>query len=88
MLPSGECFECPPDRLLLDAAHAAGVLISYSCRGGQCRSCLVRILSGEVAYPRGLPPALNADEATAGLALCCSALPKSDLAIELQTPGL
>ena len=88
MLPSGECFDCPSDKVLLDAAHAAGVLISYSCRGGQCRSCLVRILTGEVAYPRGLPPALDDAEAAAGLALCCSALPKSDLAIELQTPGL
>ena len=72
--------------LLLDAAHAAGVLIAYSCRGGQCRSCLVRIVSGEVTYPRGLPPALDDNEASTGLALCCSAVPKSDLAIELQAP--
>ena len=86
MAPSGECFACPADKALLDAAHAANVLIAYSCRSGQCRSCLVRVLSGEVDYPGGLPAAIDAAEADSGLALCCSAFAGSDLVIELLAP--
>ena len=85
-MPSGERFACPEGKTLLDAAHAANVLIGYSCRSGQCRSCLVRIHSGDVVYPRGLPQAIDAAEAEAGYALCCSALPGSDLVIETLSP--
>lgn len=86
MAPGGERFVCPADQSLLDAAHAANILVAYSCRSGQCRSCLVRVHSGEVIYPRGLPAAIDTAESESGLTLCCSALPGSDLVIELLTP--
>jgi ferredoxin len=84
--PDGERFACPADKPLLDAAHAANILIAYSCRSGQCRSCLVRVHSGEIRYPRGLPAAIDVTEADSGLALCCSAFAGSDLVIELLAP--
>lgn len=85
-MPGDEHFAAPADKPLLDAAHAANILIAYSCRSGQCRSCLVRVVSGDIAYPRGWPPAISAGEADSGLALCCSAMPRSDLVIEILAP--
>jgi CDP-4-dehydro-6-deoxyglucose reductase len=86
VLPSGERFDCPPDKSILDAAHAANVLIAYSCRSGQCRSCIGRVVDGEIAYPGGLPQAISVPEAESGLALFCSAFAVSDLTIELLEP--
>jgi CDP-4-dehydro-6-deoxyglucose reductase len=85
-LPGGEQFGCAPLQPILDAAHAANILISYSCRSGQCGSCLGRLIEGEVSYPRGQPDALNAQQARDGYALFCSAVAKSDLVIELLQP--
>ena len=86
MLPAGEQFECRPEQTLLSAAHAANVLISYSCRSGQCGSCMGRVLSGAVRYPLGQPDALSTAQAEEGYALFCSACPVSDLSIELPRP--
>ena len=62
--------------------------MAYSCRSGQCGSCLGRVLDGEVEYPAGLPDALSRQQAEQGYALFCSAYPRSDLTIELCRPDL
>jgi len=86
VLPGAEQFDCPAQQSILSAAHAANILISYSCRSGQCGSCLGKLLSGEVSCPRGQPEALNEQQVAAGYALFCSAFANSDLTIELLTP--
>ena len=88
VVPDNESFECSSGQALLDAAHAANVLIPYSCRGGRCGSCRVRLLEGDVDYPKGQPEALDRREQQAGFALCCSAVPRSHLVIELLKPEL
>lgn len=76
-------FDCPADRPILSAAHAADILMAYSCRGGLCGSCKGRVLEGRFNYPAGLPAATDAAESSRGLALFCSAHAASDLVIEL-----
>ena len=85
-MPSGEQFECPQDKTILNAAHAANILIPYSCRSGQCGSCMGRVVSGEIRYPDGLPEALSDVQSESGYALFCSAHATSDLTIELIEP--
>ena len=87
MLPQGDVFDCAAHSSILSAAHAANILISYSCRSGQCGSCRGRILAGQVDYPDGFPDALSARESEAGFALFCSARALSDLTIELAPPS-
>ncbi|MDH3387280.1 MAG: 2Fe-2S iron-sulfur cluster-binding protein [Gammaproteobacteria bacterium] len=87
-MPAGERFLCPADKIILNAAHAANILIPYSCRGGQCGSCLGRVLTGRIHYPNGLPQAISDSQDRAGYALFCSALAVSDLTIELVRPNL
>jgi CDP-4-dehydro-6-deoxyglucose reductase len=86
VLPGVEQFDCTAQQSVLSAAHAANVLISYSCRSGQCGSCLGKLLAGKVNYPNGQPDALSTQQAEAGYALCCSAFATSDLTIELLVP--
>jgi CDP-4-dehydro-6-deoxyglucose reductase len=85
-MPTGEQFVCPAQKSILAAAHAANILVSYSCRSGQCGSCLGKLLSGEIEYPKGLPDALDQQQHAAGYALFCSAQAASDLVIELIKP--
>ena len=86
MLPGDERFACAANQPVLNAAHAANILISYSCRSGRCGSCLGRLITGEVTYPQGQPEALSSAQSDAGYALFCSAYALSDLTIELIQP--
>lgn len=55
---------------LLDLAEASGLLPEFSCRGGTCGTCRVRVLEGQVTY--ALRPTASTDPATA---LVCCAVP-------------
>lgn len=66
------------DSSLLELAERSGVPIDSACRSGQCGSCVVRLLAGQVRYTaapdlEGLEP----DEA-----LACVACPTSDIVID------
>jgi ferredoxin-NADP reductase/ferredoxin/predicted pyridoxine 5'-phosphate oxidase superfamily flavin-nucleotide-binding protein len=63
---------------LLDLAEANGVTVRSGCRTGECFTCAVRMISGDVSYAKELeePP----DE---GSALICSAVPRGKLVLDL-----
>ena len=44
---SGKVLRVAPEQTLLDAILDAGVEIPNSCRVGQCKSCVVKVLAGE-----------------------------------------
>jgi ferredoxin len=79
--PEGLRYEAPGDRPVLQSAREAGLAMPSSCRNGTCRTCMCRLLSGEVAY-RIEWPGLSADEKAEGFILPCVALPLTDLVIE------
>ena len=64
---------------LLEQGEAAGLIMNYSCRGGSCGSCKVKLHSGEVEQQAtdGLTP----QEQDEGYVLACSCVPKSDVVI-------
>ena len=74
---------------LLEAAQRTGLRVPHSCRGGNCGSCRMTLLAGEVDYPRFAPltpPGLIG--ATPGLApgtvevLACQAVPRGAVQVE------
>ncbi|MFD2096062.1 2Fe-2S iron-sulfur cluster-binding protein [Corallincola platygyrae] len=67
---------------LLQSALAAGVPWPYRCRQGACGSCLCRITSGTVCYPR-MAPILTDQEQAEGWCFACLAVPSSDIKIEI-----
>ena len=62
---------------LLDLALANGVEVQYSCRSGECQSCVQRIVSGGASYPSGEEPIL-----ARGQVLLCQAIPRADIALD------
>lgn len=78
-------FQVAEHETILDAAlREKGSVLPYGCRNGTCGSCMGTILSGEVSYPDGRPPALSEREQAEGKALLCQARPRSDLVIEAR----
>lgn len=70
----------PEDEPVLDAAEEAGLDLPYSCRQGQCTSCVGRVLAGEVDQSEGT--ALDPTQEDDGFALLCIATPTGDCRIE------
>lgn len=65
---SGRSTPVAADQTILDAALELDPTMPYSCRQGFCRTCTVRVLSGEVDHRDQV---LSADERVRGLMLPC-----------------
>ena len=63
----------PHSGSLLELAESRGLHPDFSCRGGSCGTCAVRLASGNVHYP--VPPAQPPEQ---GMVLICCAVPAVD----------
>lgn len=82
--PHGRQIIVAGDRPVLDGALAAGLNLPHSCKSGHCAACRVRLRTGEVEYPNGIPIGITAEEAAAGNILLCQARARSDLVVEAR----
>ncbi len=82
--PSNHSFAIEADETILEAALKHGFTIPYGCRDGVCGACKGKLLQGSVDYGNRQITALSDAERASGMALFCSALPKSDLVIECR----
>ena len=84
-LTDGFRFEVAPGEVVLDAAIRAGAPVPYSCRGGTCRTCISRVISGCVEHDPDYADELliDADEVADGYRLLCSALVYADSVLEV-----
>lgn len=86
VLPQDRLLRAASDQTLLDAALAAGVNATHSCRLGCCGACTARLLSGEIEYPSGRRVSSADAEQPEGIMLCI-ARARSDVAVELRFAG-
>ena len=78
--PGGATFAITDGEPLLPAADMAGVPLPSSCRNGTCRTCICRLLEGEIHYR--IPwPGLLAEEKAEGWILPCVAYPLTDVVL-------
>ena len=77
VIGQGDC-EFDGQFSILEALDESGFDMPYSCRGGNCGACCVRLVSGEVEEIQ-----TPAYEAGKGEILTCSVIPVSDVTIEL-----
>ncbi|MCT7325038.1 FAD-binding oxidoreductase [Ralstonia mojiangensis] len=74
--PAGVEIACERNQTLLDAALGQGYLLHHSCRRGECGSCWVDVVSGQVDAA-GRPPGESAHRGC----LTCQTRPRSDVVI-------
>lgn len=67
----------PGEGSLLDLALRNRIEVDYSCRMGDCQSCVKRVASGAVDYPVGELPLLPYNHI-----LLCQAIPRGDLVLD------
>jgi ferredoxin len=79
--PAGLQYDVEGDLTLLEAAEMSRVQLPSSCRNGTCRTCICKLLSGEVTYTVEWP-GLSAEEKAEGLVLPCVAKPLSDVVLD------
>ncbi len=73
---SGKTIDVPADKSLLDAMLAEDVPIPFSCKAGNCKSCVVKVLEGEAEHHDS---ALTDEERETGQMMCpCVSRAKSD----------
>lgn len=78
---SGAAFAAPADQSLFVSMRQCGIDWPVSCRNGTCRTCIGRLVRGEVAYD--IPwPGLSLEEKRDGYCLPCIAKPLADIVIE------
>jgi ferredoxin len=80
--PGGFRFETEAGRTLLQSAESAGIELPSSCRNGTCRTCICRLLDGEIRY-RIEWPGLSREEKAEGWILPCVAEPVGDVRLEV-----
>jgi len=85
--PSGREFSVQSGETVLEAALRQDIALPYGCRNGACGACKGKIVAGEVDYGSFQPTTLAQEERARGLALFCTAKPKSDLVLEIKEVG-
>ncbi|MEO1220939.1 MAG: pyridoxamine 5'-phosphate oxidase family protein [Pseudomonadota bacterium] len=70
----------PESGTLLELAEERGLTPEFSCRGGSCGSCAVKLLKGSITYPNGVSFVTEKDEI-----LLCSTVPaEGSEALEIE----
>lgn len=79
--PADLQYDVEGDLTLLEAAEMSRVQLPSSCRNGTCRTCMCRLVSGEVSYTIEWP-GLTPEEKTEGYVLPCVARPTSNVVLD------
>ena len=74
-------FDVEGDLTLLEAAEMSRIELPSSCRNGTCRTCVCRLVSGEVTYTIEWP-GLSSEEKAEGYVLPCVARPTTNVVLE------
>ncbi len=64
---------------ILDQGEDAGLILPYSCRGGMCGRCKIKLESGDVEQLA--TDGLSGEDIENGYVLACSSIPKSDIVL-------
>ena len=83
LLPAGQRFAARADESLLKSGLRAQAPMRSSCRNGTCRTCLCRLVEGEIAYEIEWP-GLLAEEKREGWILPCVARPLGDVVLRYE----
>jgi glycine betaine catabolism B len=78
-MSDGRRFNAAAGTPLLTSMEKAGMILPSLCRSGECSMCRVRILSGRVYQPPGVP--VRSSDTRFGYVHACVSYPLSDLTV-------
>jgi ferredoxin len=76
---NGKLLKARAGEPLLVSLEKSGAVVSSLCRSGECSRCRLKILSGKVFQPAGVP--VRKSDRQFGYVHSCAAYPLSDLEI-------
>lgn len=65
---------------ILEQGEDAGMILPFSCRGGYCSACKVKLVSGQVKQLE--TEGLTDEEQQQDYILACSSIPLSDITVQ------
>jgi len=71
---------------IVDVADRIGIEIPRNCTSGNCGTCLVRLISGDIEYPEPLPPGLDEFLIEDCGVLSCCMIPQGSCDIDIIPP--
>lgn len=79
--PEDKFFDAHPEHSLLKSLDSSGIYWPRSCRNGTCRTCIGKLIEGQVRYEVEWP-GLSAEEKQTGWILPCVARPLTDVVLQ------
>ena len=78
----GAAFAAPADQSSFASMRQAGIDWPVSCRNGTCRTCIGRLVEGQVAYDIPWPGLSFEEKRDLRYCLPCIARPQGDIVIQ------
>ena len=85
-LNNNKTFTCDKDSTIFEAAQKAGIVLEHSCLNARCRSCVVKILSGNTINKEE-ELVLTKEDKNNNFVLSCNAKPLSDIELDVEDLG-
>lgn len=82
-LSCGKEFEGDKETTIFQSAQRVGILLEHSCLAARCKSCMVKVLSGNSLNILD-EFVLSPEERNDGFILSCNSIPQSDMIIEAE----
>ena len=85
-LKNNKSFQCDENSTIFEAAKKNNIVLEHSCLSSRCRSCVVKVLSGNTINKEE-ELVLTEDDKNANFVLSCNAKPLSDLELDIEDLG-
>ncbi|WP_239970548.1 FAD-binding oxidoreductase [Confluentibacter citreus] len=85
-LRNNKVFKCDSESTILSAAKKAGLVLEHSCLSARCRSCIVKVIKGDVENIQE-ELVLSKEERNTGYVLSCNAKPLSNIKLDIEDLG-
>jgi CDP-4-dehydro-6-deoxyglucose reductase len=85
-LKNNKTFTCDKDSTIFEAAKKSNIVLEHSCLSSRCRSCVVKIISGNTINNEE-ELVLTEKDKNNNYVLSCNAKPLSDLELDIEDLG-
>jgi len=85
-LKNNKTFTCDKDSTIFEAAKKSNIVLEHSCLSSRCRSCVVKVLSGNTINKEE-ELVLSEEDKNKNFVLSCNAKPLSDLELDIEDQG-